>query len=749
MADRQKFVDLIGLTLQPNKDEYAASLNLDGEFIRTEDDRLRLLAGLRDGAGVNVVTGPLGAPFWSLASIEVRVRVEPDGTDYDFRTQSHEAWSLMALGMTETEAVSLVRAYGQGRQPPTPRHGQYDRWVRADALRQRLSALTASAVPIVVQAFAVNIIRDPAEQLRLVEQLDEFCALDWEWEISSSHSPIGLSVSTGDRNYYLPLWASDFRLGEDHGERLRGLLGHRLGSDLRTVFHNARADLGTQHPGDPLSLSGRELDDTLVLAYLAGEPELGLKPLTRKYFPDRDPMDYPRDDEDHGLEVLPVELGARYAAAGDTRNTYDLFFKLKQRVEERGQWDVYTRFERPLVPIIASMERYGSPVDMTEVQRLREEHWQAEEEIRQRVQRESGFDLSDDGQTRQYIRSKTGYDPGTLDKRALAKYRDAWMDEIIHPESGYRPLRTRRRNFLDKLIERWNAAGRPSDFRAYPSFNQAGTSVDGDPRSFRAAPRSGRLSSSRPNFQNQPRSIRSAFVAPPGDSVFWSLDYSGLELHIAAAVSRDPAMLAVLAGGGDLHSDFLGEIIQRTGRDPGRPAAKQGNFEQLYGGGIDKLVQILAVQRIHIAYDMAKIIVETHRERHSVYHAYGAGVIEQARRNGGYAQTLFGRRRYEQDLFSNDPETRSWAERALVNTTIQGTAADIVKQAMVWAVPVLLHFNAHLSIQVHDELCGWLPRDSTEPFLNAMKAVMAAVPLPGLTLKVEGGAGQNWGAVHG
>ena len=747
---------------------YAAAIGLHGTLLRTEEDRLLLLARLRNGAGVNVYTGPLGAPFWSLASLEVKVRVEPDGTEYDFRTTDMTLWSLMAGGMVQTEARRL------DDKPPTTRSAQYQRWVEADALRSRLSetAAIASATPIVVHAFAVELVRDPADQLMLLEKLNEFSAVDWEWEVPSLN-PVGLSISTGERNYYLPVRASDYDAGEGHGTALRVALGGRLAANLRAVFHNGRSDLGTQYAGDPVELSGRELDDTLILAYLAGERDLRLKPMTRAHFPDRDPMDYPMDKDGHGLEVLPVELAARYAAAGDTRNTYDLYFKLRASVEERGMWGMYKAFERPLMPIIASMEKYGSPMDMREVLRMREEHWQAEETIRTRVLEESGYDISDDEETKQYIKSKTGYYPGKLDKRVLSKHQGAWMDELIHPEVGYRPYRTRRRSFLDRSIARWEEQGRPEDFRVYSNFVQAGGVLDNDPRGFKSAPRTGRLSSSgskrpwdraygAPNLTNQPRLIRAAFIAPPGDYDFWSLDYNGLELHIAAAVSQDPVMLEVLRQicpvaplpcphkpkCADLHDSFLFEIVNRTGRDPGRPAAKQANFEQLYGGGVDKLVQILAMQRIFIAYEMAKVLVDMHHERHAVYHEYGDSVIEKARSNGGYAESLFGRRRYEQDLFSNDPETRSWAERALVNMTIQGTAADVVKQAMVWAVPVLRHFGAHLSIQVHDELVGWCPKATSKQFIAAMKAVMVTVPVPGLRLKVEGSVASNWGEVH-
>jgi DNA polymerase I-like protein with 3'-5' exonuclease and polymerase domains len=767
MAERRVFVDLEGLCSQPAlAEEYAQALGLSGEPF---DDRVELLQRLRDGAGVVVVTGPLGAPFWSLASIEVQIRVEPDGIDYDYRTTDETLWSLLSVGLTETEARALAAAYTV-QKPPTPKHGQYARWGAADALRSRLrAAASASAPSIIVQAFAVDIRRDPADQIRLLDSITERAAVDWEWD-TRDEAPIAVSVSTADRNFYLPLRALDFRLPDAQGIVIRNAVD-RLVRRVPTIFHNGRSDLGTQSPGDPVSLSGRPIDDTLVMAFTAGERDLGLKPLTRKYFPDRTPMAYPMDEEGRGLERYSVELGSRYAAAGDTRNTFDLYSKLRRNLEQREQLRVYEDIERPLVPLVASMERYGSPVSIPEVKRLRAEHWEAEEAIRLRVLRDTGFDIGDRDQRRDYIKSKTGYDPGSLDKRGLAKWQGEWMDELIHPETGYQPYRTRRNNFLDRTLTRWTNAGEPEEFYVYPQFNQAGSVLEHDPRGFKGAPRTGRFSSSgsknkwsksfgAPQLQNQPRLLRAMFVAPwcpthgcpgcpcPDAPVFWSLDYSQLELFVAAARSRDPKMLGTLMADGDLHEVFRAGLVERTGREFGRPAAKQGNFEQLYEGGIDKLVQILALQRIHIDRDIAKAIVEGHHEFFAGYHQYGEGVIAAAEANGGRAWSIDGRERYEADLFSKDAERAGWARRALVNMTIQGTAADIIKRAMGWLAPMLVHFGAHMSVQVHDELCGWVSRGNADAFIQAAKAVMVSVPLPGLRLKVSGGYGTSWSEAH-
>lgn len=714
------FVDISGLSLQRPLERIVSALSLPPDALPIQDSpgwKFATLARLREGVGVEVLTGPWGAPFWTLASREVTVRIIPDGDVLEDRYPL-EVWAGLAVGLELNEATELSRR----EKAPTQRHRLFSKWQE----RQRaLDYMTLyAAEPIVIEKFPVQIIGEPAEQEQFLTSLDTFAAWDWEWRMDDQQ-PVGLAISTADDNYYLPVRGKGYSGGD--GDLLQAVFGREVGR--QAVMHNGRADLAAQFPGNPIDLVGL-IDDTLVMAYLVGEPELGLKPLTRKLLK-REPVEFPGEVAD-----LPVPQAARYAAGSDTRNTFDLFGVLKKRLHETKQWDVYEQIEKPLIPIIASMEKYGSPVDVHAIRRLIGEQEALERQFADKIMREYGRDVADDSEIRQLIQDHGYPDPGSVDKRVLALYPDRFIDDVL----GYRRARTLRRNFLEKHLYRWQLAGEPDDFRIYPRFNQAGTSVDGV--AFKRAPRSGRLSSSGPNFQNQPRAIREIFV-PPSGATLWSLDYSGLELHIAAALSGDEAMLLGLAG--DLHEQFRQRIIELGGREVERIVAKTANFEQLYGGRGDKLKQILAGVRVFVTLEEADAIVGIHERTFPTYHRWASQMRERSC-GLGYAGTFFGRRRYLPELRHNDSESRAHAERAAVNHVIQGTGADIVKIAMARAVPVLKKYNAHMSIQVHDELVGWAPVDGVDDFLVEMKAVMESVELPRVSLKVEGGSGANWKA---
>lgn len=719
-------------------------------------ERQSLLSSLREGAGVQVVTGPTGRDFWTLASVEVQVTVWPDNYDYKER-HNERIWALLASGCGLPEARALDKSHLSVGKVPTPKHKLFN--VYTESLDWQASLTAHASNPLVHEdtPFEILGIDDGLAILKALTLSKTLAAVDWEWHRQYQY-PVGLAISTAHDNYYVPVRGSDVD-NSDRGDELQAGFRASILQGARFILHDGRADFGTQIPGDPIDLFHGEYNchDTKVIAYLLGEPVLGLKPLSHKYL-GRDPI-----ENEYEWADMPVRFTARYAAAGDTRNTYDLFIVMMDRLNAMGrQGEIYERFERRLVPVVASMEAEGTPVDIATVKSLYRDYTAIEFGLRRAVLDLYGRDLSDDEDTRKFIVDCGFADPGTLDQRVISLNPHWCIDLILE----YRKYRTRRRGFLKKHLfmnfllehpELLNKKLRPiktnlkrrteyfnmlarykGDYRVYPRFNQAGSFDDDN----KTAPRTGRMSSADPNLQNQPRDIREIYLPPKG-YYWWSFDYSGLELHIAAGMSGDTKMVPA-----SMHTDFQMYIKEKTGKDVGRPAAKTGNFEQLYEGGANQLVRIMAKLRAVLPPEDADVIVKSHHELYSGYHEWGQEMVAEARRRG-YAETLDGRVRFITEYLSSDASDHSHGDRAAQNHPVQGTAADKVKEAMLLVVPVLKQYGAHMAIQVHDELDGWVPMTvDPDEFKAAMIAALETPQIPRLKLKVEGGVGASWKETH-
>ena len=741
-----EYVDIEGLTLTGDGEKYATALALRGSRIN-RDEILRTLTTtprLNDNTigYKEIFTGPAGKHFFSIFPPTVLVHVVPDGYDYKYRTDNVDEWSYYAAGCNEREVKELLARDG----PPSKTHrlrGRYDdslRW------RERLLAVRSSGVvsdrPTTVNS-SFHIITERQEQLEYLNNINEDIVLDLEWTIDKREL-ISIQITelahlsdTRSCGAYLPTFAYT-RVGSDlytynsksYGLALSSVFKRSTRDGYKIVLHNAKADINQFYEGDPLDLFGLNIHDTILMAYVAGEHELGLKELTKNLLK-RPVMSLPNK-----LENQPIEVAAHYGMA-DVENTRDLYWLLKNKLEDTGQWDVYDKIERPLVPMIASMEKYGSPLDTIELQRLHDEFALEEEQIVESVQLEDGLDISDDKQQHDYLIKHIGYDTGTLDKRVLSRIPGEPVSRLLH----YRSVRTLRRNFLAKHLS--TASTIDGDYYAYPTFNQAGRDTDSG---WRNAPATGRLSSANPNFQNQPRGIRGCFIAPRGFSLV-SLDYSALELRVAASVSGDETMLSILNSGGDLHNFMRDRILEETGIEVTRTTAKNANFNLRYGGQADMLMTITAKERAFLDYETAEAIVQVDRNTYTGYWKWYEGVVDSARRTG-YSETLWRRRRHNADLQSRDSTRRAHAERAATNMVVQGTAADIVKLAMAKLCYAHRYYGAHLAITVHDELVFWVPEANASKFLQAAKGIMESIQIPNTKLLVEGKAGRAWADAH-
>ncbi len=439
---------------------------------------------------------------------------------------------------------------------------------------------------------------------------------------------------------------------------------------------------------------------------------------------------------------VDLDTATRYAAE-DADITLRLHHALWPRLQNLpGLRRVYEDIELPLVPVLARMERHGVLIDADQLRRQSQVLAARMHTLQQQTEREAGqpFNLDSPKQLQAILLDKLGLPvhmktPGgqpSTNEEALEAIRDA------HPLPGlvldYRLLAKLRSTYTEKLPAMIN----PRTGRVHTSYHQAVAAT-------------GRLSSSDPNLQNIPvrseegRAIRTAFIAPPG-WVIVSADYSQIELRIMAHLSADTGLRAAFRRGEDIHRATAAEVF---GTPPGnvsseqRRAAKAINFGLIYGMSAFGLARQLGIGR-----GEAQAYMNRYFERYPGVRIYMDTIRAQAQRDG-YVETLFGRRLYLDELKSRDAARRAGAERAAVNAPMQGTAADIIKRAMItvdaWLAP---RADANLLMQVHDELVLEVELRALEEIKTGLVARMQGAAALDVPLLAEAGHGANWGQAH-
>jgi DNA polymerase-1 len=308
---------------------------------------------------------------------------------------------------------------------------------------------------------------------------------------------------------------------------------------------------------------------------------------------------------------------------------------------------------------------------------------------------------------------------------------------IVQKILDYRGLTKLKSTYVDALPKLIN----PLTGRIHSSFNQALTAT-------------GRLSSNNPNLQNIPirtpqgARVREAFIPRDEDHVLLAADYSQIELRLIAEMSGEEAMLEAFKSGKDVHSATAARVFdvpyEEVTREQ-RYRAKTVNFALIYGAGATNLSQQLGIKRSE-----AKELIDQYFSRYPDLKGYMDGIVEKARKDG-YVKTLMGRRRYLRDIDSRNGVLRSHAERNAINTPVQGTAADMIKIAMVRINDIFEkeQFKSKMILQVHDELVF----DAHKSELDTIKPIIEehmvnAIPNLNVPILVEMGEGQNWREAH-
>ena len=448
---------------------------------------------------------------------------------------------------------------------------------------------------------------------------------------------------------------------------------------------------------------------------------------------------YPLEDIalDHLGSVLPQEGETAQAAKADVilRLTEVLFNKLAEREEDR----LYIEVELPLLTVLANMEMHGVAVDKAGLKEMSAELHQVIEKLADQIHALAGenFNINSPKQLGPilfeklklpvYKKTKTGY---STDAEVLEKL--AEEHEIVALILEYRQMSKLKSTYADGLA----ALIDPKTKKLHSTFHQTVTAT-------------GRLSSAEPNLQNFPirlengRRIRKGFIPRQEGNLLLTADYSQIELRILAHMSQDESFLDAFRHGQDIHTRTASEVFgvpMSEVTSEMRSRAKAVNFGIVYGISDFGLARDLKVTRKE-----AKSYIENYFARCPGVKSYIDRVIQEAKENG-YVKTLLNRRRYLPELFSKNFNIRNFGERAAMNTPIQGSAADIIKLAMINISKELTarDFQTKMVLQVHDELIFDAPESEIESLIELVRRCMEnALPLD-VPLDVDIKLGLNW-----
>ena len=491
-----------------------------------------------------------------------------------------------------------------------------------------------------------------------------------------------------------------------------------------------------------------KLFDTMIAHYVI-QPELrhGMDYLAEIYLNHQTiPIEHligPKGKNQKSMRDLSPEDVYKYACE-DADITLQLKYKLEEDLKRNNSEELFYTIEMPLVPVLVEMERNGVRLDTTALKNTSEKLTAKLIQLEDEIHSLAGidFNVSSPKQVGETLfdhmkldekAKKTKSGQYTTSEEVLLKYKN--KHEIVEKILEYRTIKKLLSTYIDSLPLMIN----PKTHKIHTSFNQTVTAT-------------GRLSSSNPNLQNIPirddegREIRKAFIPNEGDE-FFSADYSQIELRIMAHLSNDEHMIEAFNHGLDIHTATAAKIYKEEVSDVTsqmRNKAKTANFGIIYGISVFGLSERLNIERKE-----AKQLIDGYFESYPDVSRYMEESKEKAR-SMGYVETLFKRKRFLPDINSRNAIVRGFAERNAINAPIQGSAADIIKVAMINIFKRIKKegLNAKMILQVHDELNFSVPKGEKKILENIVIEEMENAYQMKVPLKVDCGWGKNWLEAH-
>jgi DNA polymerase I len=559
-------------------------------------------------------------------------------------------------------------------------------------------------------------------------------------------SLVGISIcNRKDKAFYIPVAHSSslVKTGEQIGVKytVRALLPVLKDALISKIGHNLKYDLMLlEQNGVPFS---GELFDTMIAAYL-------LNPNKANHSLDEVAFEYLSRKKKSFAEIVkkrasfaevPIEEATSYAAE-DAALSYELKDLLFNKLEENGLSKIYFDIEMPLIEVLIDMEKSGIKIDPALLNSLSREMSTEIDSIQKRIFFLAGeeFNINSPKQLSTVLFHSLGLSPSKKTKTGFSTGMEvleelAGIHELPREVLNYRSLTKLRSTYLDTLPSMINQ----QTGRLHTSFNQTVTAT-------------GRLSSSEPNLQNIPvrgewgTRIRKAFITEPGNLLL-SADYSQVELRILAHISADKGLIDAFNMDIDVHtrtaSELYGVSLDKVTSEM-RRTAKTVNFGVIYGISAFGLSEALNIDRRD-----AEKYIRQYFDRHPGVRDYIKNILAGAKEKG-YVKTLFGRKRPVPELNSHNKNIQQQGERLAVNSPIQGTAADIIKIAMIHISENLRNqkLNARMILQVHDELLFEVPEPELKTVLEIVRNNMENVVMLSVPIKVDIGYGKNWAEAH-
>lgn len=491
------------------------------------------------------------------------------------------------------------------------------------------------------------------------------------------------------------------------------------------------------------------VDDTMLLSYAlnGGKHNHGMDALSDRYL-DHKPIPIKTllgtGKSAITFDQVPIDEAVKYAAE-DADITLRLWLKFKPLLHAEKVTRVYETLERPLIPVLAKMEMTGIKVDRDQLSRMSNNFAQQMAGLEAEIHQLAGgsFNVGSPKQLGEVLFDQMGLEGGKKGKTgAYSTGVDVLEDLAAEGHAlpakvlDWRGMSKLKSTYTDALQTHIN----PDTGRVHTSYIISGAST-------------GRMASTDPNLQNIPvrtpagRQIREAFIADEGN-VLLSLDYSQIELRILAHIAKLDSLKQAFMDGKDIHAMTASEMfgVPIEGMDPSiRRQAKAINFGVIYGISGFGLARNLRIPRKE-----AQAFIDTYFERFPGIRTYMDNTVAFAKEHG-FVQTLFGRKIHTAEINAKGPHA-GFAKRAAINAPIQGTAADVIRRAMIRMPDAIAHLPAKMLLQVHDELLFEVPEAAVEDTIAAVRDVMENAAMPVIKLDVpiivDAGQGMNWAEAH-